>query len=204
MFNNYGAKSTAEWILGYGFVLDQADWNLSNGQKPSPPNPDDLYTLKIAIPQANGPHRGLVHQVFEGVDSSQLYHNLSTQQLIPDKLLAQLRLLVAESEEILETVERWFPGVKSPDSPFVIARLLDYMTCRITWDNELNALDCLKSMLEVQYERLTVFDWTNNEANNWKDVRDPVRKMIQIYMSGEIHWLGVFPRSLSMKGSTES
>lgn len=188
VFNNYGAKSTAEWILGYGFALDQKDWDLSKKPQDNPSNPDDIYSLKVAIPQSPDCERQLVTRILRSLDDSDLFHNLTIKDPIPDALLAQLRLLVSSTPEELETIQAAFSSVEGSDPATesgIFEPLLRCMSTRISWENELDALDLLKSMLEIQYERLNAVDWNTDDEHNWQGVREPIRKMIRIYKTGQ-------------------
>ncbi|EGG10415.1 uncharacterized protein MELLADRAFT_76796 [Melampsora larici-populina 98AG31] len=185
VFNNYGAKSTAEWILGYGFALEQKDWDLSKRPQDSPSNPDDFYSLKVAIPQSPDRERQLVMRVLRSLDDSHLFHNLTIKEPVPNALLAQLRLLVSSTPEELDIIEAAFSSVESSNPSTEAGTLLHCMSTRISWENELNALDLFKSMLEIQYERLNAMDWKTDDQHNWKGVREPIKKMIKIYRTGQ-------------------
>lgn len=187
VFNNYGAKSTAEFILGYGFVLDQADWDRSAATGTSPPNPDDIYTLKISSPRPTGNEPNLVRRILDSFDASELRHTVSIKDPFTDGLLAQLRLIVATTQEELDIIGAAFSNVEIPgfpSHPSFYARFLECMPKRVGWENEMNVLDCLYTILEVQYERLILVDWTSDDVANWTGVRDPIKKMIQVYRTG--------------------
>ncbi|KAG0152495.1 hypothetical protein CROQUDRAFT_70703 [Cronartium quercuum f. sp. fusiforme G11] len=188
VFNNYGAKSTAEFILGYGFALDQTDWDRSSKFGESSHNPDDLYTLKISPPRTAENRLKLIKQIFDSLDKEKLYHNLTIKNPLPKGLLAQLRLLVATTQEEFDIIEAAFLGVETPCLAWTSSFYHSFLECmqnRVGWENELNALDCLKSMLEIQYKRLNEINWSNEDPSNWTGVRDSIKNMIQIYRTGQ-------------------
>lgn len=85
MFNNYGAKPNDELLLGYGFVLQD--------------NIGDFVSLRMGTACSTRPTR-ILDTLGIGLTSPH-YIKLSAREL-PQTLLAQLRVLVADDEELDE------------------------------------------------------------------------------------------------------
>ncbi|CAG8548133.1 4215_t:CDS:2 [Cetraspora pellucida] len=84
IYNNYGAKSNEELLVGYGFCI--------------PNNPDDWVVIKVNISQ--DPQCDEKLDFLSSLELSELTHFIK-RDYIPLKLLSQLRVLVMNSAELI-------------------------------------------------------------------------------------------------------
>lgn len=150
IFNTYGAKSNEELLLGYGFVL--------------PSNPADFVALKLSLP----PHCSqTLFDLIHSLKLDNLRHFVPRSGQLPDELLAQMRLLVADAEEIQEIVEK-----------SKTAKGWEEAAGFISWENEMDVLDALEGMLMSKLAAL-------QQAVALGDERADVKKMVDIYRRGK-------------------
>ncbi|MBW0536257.1 hypothetical protein O181_075972 [Austropuccinia psidii MF-1] len=187
VFNNYGAKPTAELILGYGFALDEQDWMAQNSQDADILNPDDFYTIKLAKPQESKVYSPLIKSICDRFKHKTFYHFITKVQPIPPMLLAQLRVLVTSSQEEVDKLTQCLGDLlkAQTSSKTFTENFLTSMPPKLTWDNELNCLDCLRSMLDFKLEELNRINHFSDQESDWKQVRNSVKRMIQIYRQGQ-------------------
>lgn len=180
MFNNYGPKSTAELILGYGFALGEEDWQSTDGTK----NPDDFYPVKLTRPGPTQIYSGLIGEIFERFVPKDLTHHIRRDGRPPALLLAQLRVsLISSQHDLLLLSQRINPSSLplSSSSDFLSA-FSNSMDSKLSWENELNSHDCLHAL--IAHKLATFRSSSDDPHSDWSQVRPPVRQMIEIYRQG--------------------
>ncbi|CAH7667319.1 expressed protein [Phakopsora pachyrhizi] len=189
VFNNYGPKSTAELILGYGFALGKEDWTAYKFGSDLTTNPDDFFHVKLVAPSRTEFSSTIIKSLFESFEVEDLSHYVKRSEPIPELLLAQLRLLVLNDPGEIKTVERTFSHSKKSHSKTLFRdKFMEAMPPRISWENELDCIDCLRSLLETKLSDLLKIDHESEEESNWDGVREPIKRMIQIYRSGNLFY----------------
>ncbi|GEM06633.1 lysine methyltransferase [Rhodotorula toruloides] len=155
VYNTYGAKANEELLLGYGFVL--------------PSNRADFLTLRLSMPPDASP---TLFSLWERLRLSDTRHYVPRSGVLPDELLAQMRLLLAQPVEIEEIEERVQSGAEG------WSEVLGF----VGWENELDVLDMLGTMLDSKAEALTAgpVDVTGEE------IRPEVMEMVDIYRQGQV------------------
>ncbi|GAA6063235.1 hypothetical protein JCM10212_005842 [Sporobolomyces blumeae] len=162
VFNTYGAKSSEELLLGYGFVLP-------------PPNPADCVALKLSLPpNCSETLFALLHEL--GLEG--MRHFVGRSGELPDGLRAQMRLLLSMPEEVDELAS----DVKTRKAREGKVEWRDVVGF-LGWENELDVLDLLEGMLESKLEALAAVDV---DAEAGAGVRDDVKEMIKVYRQGQI------------------
>lgn len=197
VFNNYGAKSTAELILGYGFVLDEQDWE-AGGRA----NPDDVYSIKLTRPPPDQEqtYSQFVGEVFGRFSADELTHYVRSatttgqdHHRIPALLLAQLRVSVVSSDQDVEILQQRLQhplSHASSSSPGTFAaRFLHVMQDKISWQNELDCLDCLRALVEHKLGTARAALLHRRGDGEWERVRASVRRMIEVYQQGQLQIL---------------
>lgn len=152
VFNTYGAKSNEELLLGYGFVL--------------PCNPADFLALKLSLPPST-PARLL--DLLSKMKLDQLRHHVPQSGEIPPELLAQMRLLVAQPDELDAVIERASAASSWQEAVGFVS-----------WENELDVLDALEGMLVSKLQALQ----QGEAADELAGIRPEVLEMVQIYRQG--------------------
>ncbi|GAA6000217.1 uncharacterized protein JCM10292_004039 [Rhodotorula paludigena] len=153
VFNTYGAKSNEELLLGYGFVL--------------PSNPADFLALKLSLPPS-APAR--LVDLLSQLKLDQLRHHVPQSGEIPPELLAQMRLLVAQPDELDAVIER-----------ASAVSLWQEAVGFVSWENELDVLDAIEGMLVSKLQALQ----QGAAADESDGVRPEVLEMVQIYRQGQ-------------------
>ncbi|GAA5944299.1 hypothetical protein JCM3775_003319 [Rhodotorula graminis] len=159
VFNTYGAKSNEELLLGYGFVL--------------PSNPADFHALKLAIPPSCSP------SLFDLVDSlklDNLRHFVPRSGELPPELLAQMRLLVAQPDELDEVKPRAAAAAGGGTHAW------NEVAGFLSWENELDVLASLEGMLESKLHALR----QGAAGASAEGVRPEVAHMVEVYRQGQI------------------
>ncbi|KAH9449516.1 hypothetical protein Pst134EB_020343 [Puccinia striiformis f. sp. tritici] len=187
VFNNYGPKSTAELILGYGFALGEEDWKNSRGEGTEETgmvnNPDDFYAIKLSRPPAGQVYSPLISNIFNRFETDDLLHHIRRDGMLPPLLLAQLRISVISSDEEVDQASQCLHEALSlHNSKDFLNAFATSMTNKLNWENELNCLDCLRAMLTRKLEELL----QQPAGNDWTQVREPVRRMVEIYRQGQL------------------
>ncbi|GAA5835729.1 hypothetical protein JCM11251_007411 [Rhodosporidiobolus azoricus] len=162
VFNTYGAKSNEELLLGYGFVL--------------PSNPADFVALKLALPPSCSPK---LYDLIHSFELDNLRHFVPRSGELPPELFAQMRLLMANEEEIDGVEENSHMPEEGEDVKGYEPRWKASLGF-IGWQNELDVLDALEGMLHGKLQALV----GQNEVKG--DVRNDVRQMVDIYRRGQI------------------
>ncbi|GJN87614.1 hypothetical protein Rhopal_000569-T1 [Rhodotorula paludigena] len=153
VFNTYGAKSNEELLLGYGFVL--------------PSNPADFLALKLSLPPSAP---ACLLDLLSKLKLDQLRHHVPQSGEIPPELLAQMRLLVAQPDELDAVIERASAAASWQEAVGFVS-----------WENELDVLDALEGMLVSKLQALQ----QGAVADKLDGVRPEVLEMVQIYRQGQ-------------------
>ncbi|CAG8577673.1 22710_t:CDS:2 [Dentiscutata erythropus] len=124
IYNNYGAKSNEELLVGYGFCI--------------PNNPDDWVIIKANISQ--DPQCDEKLDLLTSLELSELTHFIKRDH-IPSALLSQLRVLVMNSAELIHFK-------KLPES------VDNNITEPIGYRNELAMLETFSNLLKMKLEVL--------------------------------------------------
>lgn len=174
MFNNYGAKTNEELLLGYGFVLQ-------------PSNDADFLALKLSLPPPSSTSVDLAH-VLQKAGLGQLRHTVPRSGQIPPALLAQMRLLVAAQDrnfapDLPDLVSRLESGSHPAPAGGGNAEFVPLALEWIGWENELDVLDALGGMLENKAAALLAVDVDADSAGD-PSIRSEVRDMIRVYRQG--------------------
>lgn len=188
VFNNYGAKPNDELMLGYGFVMQD--------------NPSDIVSLRFG---AQGDDERI--KLLEGlkIPISKSHYIRKDYESIPEALKAQVRVLVADEEEVAR-IKSSMQGVEILDELWKTA--LGF----VSWPNELEMLDQLAGMFEaklVSVQRALDRTQAASRMTNGKKrqrsaspgdqqrttngtdeidqqtIRENIREMIEIYLQGE-------------------
>ncbi|GAA5910166.1 hypothetical protein JCM8208_006747 [Rhodotorula glutinis] len=157
VFNTYGAKSNEELLLGYGFVL--------------PSNPADFHALKLALPPSCSP---ALFDLVHSLQLDNLRHFVPRSGELPPELLAQMRLLVAQPDELDEVKTRSGVGGETDAWKEVVGFL--------SWENELDVLDALEGMLESKLDALR----QGAAGASAEGVRAEVAQMVDVYRQGQV------------------
>jgi hypothetical protein len=199
VFNNYGPKSTGELIVGYGFALGEEDWKLQahEGEKMAR-NPDDFYPVKLSRPTSEEAYSPLISQIFERFEpDDHLLHHVRRDAILPPLLLAQLRIsLISSDQDLLEASQRLQEALllKKKSSKEFVDRFATAMDQKLSWENELNCLDCLASLFSHKLQELGASsDALVHPEADWSQVRAPVKRMIEIYLKGHLIFIPVLP-----------
>ncbi|BGP38834.1 hypothetical protein JCM10449v2_002772 [Rhodotorula kratochvilovae] len=152
VFNTYGAKSNEELLLGYGFVLS--------------PNPADFLALKLSLPPSCSP---ALFELIHTLKLENMRHFVPRSGELPPALLAQMRLLVAQPEEV-EAVEAHAAGAAGWEEAVGF----------VSWENELDVLDALEGMLLSKLQALQAGAGVAQQG-----VRPDVAQMVQVYRQGQ-------------------
>lgn len=155
VYNTYGAKANEELLLGYGFVL--------------PSNRADFLTLKLSMPPNASPSLLSLWNTLKLTDTR---HYVPRSGVLPDELLAQMRLLLAQPGEVEDIQERLRKGASG------WSEALDF----VSWENELDMLDMLGAMLDSKAQALTA----GVEAVTGDDIRTEISGMVGIYRRGAL------------------
>lgn len=174
-------------ILGYGFVLKG--------------NPSDLISLRFG---AQGEDERIKLLEYLNIPISKSHYIRKDIQSLPEELKAQVRILVADDEEIAQI------QTKSKDD--TVSDLWKEAASHVSWPNELEMLDQLAGMLEAKLASVhRALDKTqaaarlsngkkrkntsddnsdeggaNGKAQPSQDtIREHIREMIEIYLEGE-------------------
>ncbi|BGO90464.1 hypothetical protein NBRC10512_004730 [Rhodotorula toruloides] len=155
VYNTYGAKANEELLLGYGFVL--------------PSNRADFLTLKLSMPPNASPS---LLSLWDTLKLTDTRHYVPRSGVLPDELLAQMRLLLAQPGEVEDIQERLRKGASG------WSEALDF----VSWENELDMLDMLGAMLDSKAQALTA----GVEAVTGDDIRTEISGMVGIYRRGQV------------------
>lgn len=142
VLNNYGAKPNDELLLGYGFV--QAD------------NPEDQISVKLG--STGGSDASKILAAF-GLPLSKIHYIRRNATELPKELLAQLRVLTAEEEELqglkdaLKEKEIDIEQPPAVDTASDSERWKGHLG-RLTWPNEYNMVYQLDGMFNMKLEGL--------------------------------------------------
>lgn len=190
VFNNYGAKSNDELLLGYGFVL--------------PGNPEDFVSLKMGTSAEDS----RPSEILEAVGLSQKKAHYVTRAIseLPGDVLAQLRVLVADDDE-LESLHKEHAGSAEDgthaNGSHVPAKGRQALTF-VSWPNELEMLESLGEMLAAKSAGMQdALERTKDAAasthrpakrarpeaagsDGSEGVREHIREMIEVYLTGEL------------------
>lgn len=134
MFNNYGIKPNDELLMGYGFVLED--------------NPDDFLSLRMGakgVPAADK----LLSEL--GLPLTKMHYVGASVEELPSELLSQMRVLVADEDEMEELKTRLRDtkcGTTSPSS------LWQTVLQFVSWPNELEMLAQLHVLLRTKLQSL--------------------------------------------------
>jgi hypothetical protein len=196
VFNNYGAKPNDELLLGYGFIL--------------PDNPEDFVSLKMGTSADDSRPSDILEAA--GLSPKKAHYVQRDVAELPGEILAQLRVLVADDEE-LDTLHRKHKDLSPlPDSQPErrngmgsqpeSARWKETLSF-ISWPNELEMLESLGAMLQAKSDGMEdALKRTQSaeaeaeatrpakraksdkaEIGNGK-VREHIREMIEVYLAG--------------------
>ncbi|KEI38998.1 uncharacterized protein L969DRAFT_88387 [Mixia osmundae IAM 14324] len=133
VFNNYGPKSNEEFLLGYGFII--------------PNNPDDHMVLKLAPPRLAPGHaepKRSLESVLQACQLTELRHLVRRDGVIPDALLAQVRLMISlHDAEDGRTLEGRLQTQSASAGEY------------ISLDNELNMIEQIMTLLYLRINALS-------------------------------------------------
>ncbi|GAA6055931.1 hypothetical protein JCM3770_005599, partial [Rhodotorula araucariae] len=156
VFNTYGAKSNEELLLGYGFVLS--------------PNPADFLALKLSLPPSCS---AALFDLIHTLKLENLRHFVPRSGELPPELLAQMRLLVAQPEEVAAVEAR---ATGADGKPVSWEEAVGF----VSWENELDVLDALEGMLQSKLQALQA-----GAGAAQGGVRPDVAQMVQVYRQGQ-------------------
>ncbi|OAV90828.1 hypothetical protein PTTG_02181 [Puccinia triticina 1-1 BBBD Race 1] len=191
VFNNYGPKSTGELILGYGFALGEEDWKKSGGDQEETMvmNPDDFYPIKLSEPEEEQAYSPLIREIFSRFKPDGLLHHVRRDGQIPSLLMGQLRIsMISSDEDLLLASNRLQDHLLLPPESF-LDTFHTAMAHKLSWENELNCIDCLASLVKFRLNQLLDSHPFLPDADWDAQVRTPVKRMIQIYLNGQVQIL---------------
>jgi len=131
-----------------------------------PSNPADFHALKLALPPSCSPS---LFDLLHSLKLDNLRHFVPRSGELPPELLAQMRLLVAQPDELDEVKARsgetaaWKEAVGF-----------------LSWENELDVLDALEGMLESKLHALR----QGAAGASAEGVRPEVAQMVDVYRRG--------------------
>lgn len=163
-FNTYGAKPNEELLLGYGFT--------------APSNPSDIVALKLSLPPQSSWALEDLPAHLETLGLTDLRHFVPRSGVIPEQLLAQMRLFMAQDEELHGYLE--MKDVNGGEGQW--AKLLKFLG----WENELDVLDALEGMLQAKLAGLRRSERLASSADSSK-IRPGVAENVAEYRRGEFH-----------------
>ncbi|KAM0756459.1 SET domain-containing protein [Meredithblackwellia eburnea MCA 4105] len=143
VFNTYGAKSNEELILGYGFHI--------------PSNRSDTVFLKLSLPPPTPTPPTTVRTTSTTISTilpkltpelTNVRHAVPRSGVLPEELVAQMRLFLATDEERGEIVRR----AEEDGEGWGWESLLGIG--KVGWENEMDVLSALEGMLESKVEGL--------------------------------------------------
>lgn len=152
VFNSYGAKPNEELLLGYGFTMSS--------------NPADVVALKLSLP----PSPTSLPQTLVQVGLTQLRHFVPRSGIIPEELLAQMRLFLAMDDERQTLTENLEEIGDALEDEWKRRKTLDWLS----WENEMDMLDALESMLMAKLDVL----YKTAPSGVEEDVRPEVLAMV--------------------------
>lgn len=163
VFNNYGAKGNEEFLLGYGFCLQD--------------NPHDEYTVSISTKNLDPQTMTLLESSGLGVD-----HYLGKDR-VPPALLRALRICVLNDQERYFLPSESFPWLSRGQDGGCDG--LEFVSHR----NELEMLSTLKKLLQARLDRMTLSSLEQDEERDYEAICDPSipfrQQMAAIYRSGQ-------------------
>lgn len=189
VFNNYGAKPNDELLLGYGFVL--------------PGNPEDFVSLKMGTSAEDTRPHDILEAV--GLSPKKAHYVKRNITELPGEILAQLRVLVAEDEE-LDSLNQKSENIapakgrteqRGRANELVADSRWKEILSFVSWPNELEMLESLGGMLEMKAEGMQdalsrtqeaakrPAKRTKSEDEGKGEIREHIREMIEVYLASK-------------------